>query len=363
MMQERDLQELAELVSDKATVLSLYLNVDPHRRSTGEYKLALRQLMERAAHLGAGQPDLDRVEQYFEHEYNWQGKAIACFSCQGVNFWRAYPLPVPVKDAVLVGHRAYLKPLSDLWDEYERLGVINLDKEGARLFVYQLGALEDTAGTLGTEVKRHKQGGWGADKLQRHEDEEAKHNLKEVAALADSFMREHKVERVVLSGSEDNLALFRELLPRSLQDKVVGHISVDMNASPNEIRERAFEVAVEADRRAESELLDQVITVASKGGAATLGLSDTLVAMREGRVYQLLVDTEYHAPGYLCGNCGAITIEERETCPYCDHKLAATEDAVNLAIQGAVNGGLRVIVMDHDPRLAAAGSIAAVLRY
>jgi peptide chain release factor subunit 1 len=288
---------------------------------------------------------------------------VACFSCLAENFWRAYPLLVPVNDAVFVGHRAYLKPLSDLWDQYERFGVVSIDKEGARLFVYQLGALEDTAGTLGTEVKRHKQGGWGADKLQRHEDEEAKHNLKEAAALADSFMRQHKVGRVVLSGSEDNLALFRELLPRSLQDKVVGHISVDMNASPNEVWERAFEVALAADLRAESELLDQVITVASKGGAATLGLADTLVAMQEGRVYQLLVDIDYHAPGYLCGNCGAITDQERETCPYCGHKLTATDDAVNLAIQRAVNAGLRVTVLDHDPRIADAGHIAAVLRY
>ncbi len=363
MMQERDLQELAELVSDKATVLSLYLNVDPHRRSTGEYKLALRQLLEQAAQLGAGQSDLDRVEHYFEHEYNWQGRAIACFSCHSADFWRAYPLLVPVNDSVFVSHRAYLKPLSDLWAEYERFGVVNIDKEGARLFVYHLGALEDSAGTLGTEVKRHKQGGWAADKLQRHEDEEAKHNLKEAAALADSFMRQHKVERVVLSGSEDNLALFRELLPRSLQDRVVGQISLDMNASPNEVWERAFEVALEADRRAESELLDQVITVAAKGGAATTGLADTLVAMQEGRMYQLLVDKDYHAPAYLCGNCGAITVEERETCPYCGQPMAATDDAVNLAIQRAVNAGLRVTVLDHDPRLAQAGRIAAVLRY
>jgi peptide chain release factor subunit 1 len=223
--------------------------------------------------------------------------------------------------------------------------------------------LDDTAGTLGTEVKRHKQGGWAVGKLQRHEDEEAKHNLKDAAALADSFMRQHKVERVVLSGSEDNLALFRELLPRSLQDRVVGQISLDMNASPHEVWERAFEVAVEADSRAQSALLDQVITVAAKGGAATIGLADTLVAMQEGRMYQLLVDKDYHAPGYLCGNCGAITVEERKTCPYCGQTMAVTEDAVNLAIQRAVSGGLRVIIVDHDPRLTEAGRIAAVLRY
>jgi peptide chain release factor subunit 1 len=363
MMQERDLQELAELVSEKATVLSLYLNVDPRRRSTGEYKLGLRKLLEQAAGSQAAPEDIERVERYFEHEYNWQGRAVACFSCQAENFWRAYPLLVPVQDFVFVGHRAHLKPLSDLWDEYERFGVVSVDSEGARLFIYHLGALEDTAGTLGNEVKRHKQGGWAADKLQRHEDEEAKHNLKEAAALADNFMRQHKVDRIVLSGSEGNVALFRELLPRPLQDKVIGQISVDMNASPNEVWERAFEVAVEADRRAESELLDQVITVVAKGGAATLGLADTLVALQEGRVYQLLVDVNYHAPGYTCENCGAVMVEERTDCPYCGHHVTKTDDAVNLAVQKVVNAGLKVVVLEHDPRLSEAGGIASVLRY
>ena len=248
MMQEQDLQELAELVSDKATVLSLYLNVDPHRRSSDEYRLSLRRLLAQAADMGASPADIERIERFFDHEYNRQGRAVACFSSQANDFWRAYPLFVPVTDFVFFGRRAYLKPLSDLWDEYERFGVITVDSEGARIFVYHLGALEDTTGTLGNEVKRHKQGGWGAQKLQRHEDGEAKHNLKEAAEWAETYMRQHKVERVVLSGSDGNVALFRELLPRPLQDRVVGEVNVDMNASPADVWERAFEVALEADR-------------------------------------------------------------------------------------------------------------------
>lgn len=363
MMQERDLQELAELVSEKSPILSLYLNVDPHRRSTEEYKLSLRQLLAQAADQGAAQADIERIERFFEHEYNRQGRGVVCFSAQAIDFWRNYVLLMPVEDFVFVGLRPYIKPLSDLWDNYDRFGVIMVDREGARIFIYHLGALEDTAGTLGTEVKRHKQGGWAAQKLQRYEDQEARHNLKEAAEWADEYLRQHKVTRVVISGTEGNIAQFRELLPRSLQNKVIGQISLDINASPAQVWERAFEVALAAQRRAEAELLEEVITLAHKGGAGAIGLADVLHALHAGRAHHLLVDRDFHAPGRQCASCHATIVEELATCPYCGGELVPTADVVNLAIHQAIDAGVKVSSLDHGTRLTEVGGIAALLRY
>jgi peptide subunit release factor 1 (eRF1) len=363
MMQEADLQELAELVSRETPILSLYLNVDPHRRSTEEHKLYLRRLLAQAAQQGASRTDIERAERFFDHEYDRQGRGVACFSCQDQKFWRDHALLVPVEDFVFVGSRPYLTPLSDAWDAYGRFGVIMVDREGARVLVYHLGALEDSAGTLGTEVRRHKQGGWAAQKLQRYEDQEAKQNLKDAAEWADAYLREHRATRVVLSGSEDNLAQFRDLLPRDLQDKVVGHISLDMTASPAQVWDRAFDVTLAAQRQAEADLLNQVVTVAHKGGAGALGLEDTLAAMQQGRVYQLLVDREFHQPGYQCSVCQAVVTQELPSCPYCGGTLMAIADVVNLAVQKAVDAGLKVSVLDHNPQTVGIGGIAAVLRY
>jgi peptide chain release factor subunit 1 len=363
MMQEGDLQELAELVSKEAPILSLYLNVDPHYRSKEEHKLNLRRLLSQAAQQGASPTDVERAERFFDHEYDRHGLGVACFSCQSQGFWREYGLLVPVEDFVFVGSRPYVTPLSDVWDAYGRFGVIMADREGARVFVYHLGALEDSAGTLGTEVRRHKQGGWAAQKLQRYEDQEAKQNLKDAAEWADCYLREKKVTRVVLSGSEGNLAQFRELLPRDLQDKVVGQMSLDMTSSPAQVWDRAFDVTLAAQRQAELELLDQVSTVAYKGGAGTLGLEDTLAAMQQGRVYQLLVDREFHQPGSQCSVCQAVVTQSLAECPYCAGALVKVGDVVNLVVQQALDAGLKVSVLDHNPRSAEVGGVAAVLRY
>lgn len=363
MMQEHDLQELAELVSEEAPILSLYLNMERHSRSPETHKLTLRGLLAQGATLGAAAADIERCERFFEHEYDRQGRGVACFSCQARKFWRAYPLLVPVQNIVFVGRRPFVKLLSDIWDNYDRFAVLMADREGARAFVYHLGALVDTAGTLGAEVRRHKQGGWAAQKLQRYEDQEARHNLKEAAEWANSYLAGHKVTRVVLSGTDENLAEFRSLLPRTLLDKVVGQIALDMTATPADAWDRAFEVAQAAQQQAEAALLEEVITLAHKGGAGAIGLTDTLAAMQQHRVHQLLLDPELHAPGQQCTNCSAVILEALPACPYCNGALRPSADVVNLTVHQALDAGIKVSALAHSDRLAEVGGIAAVLRY
>lgn len=363
MMQEHELHELAELVSEKADVLSLYLHLDRRSRSFEEHKLALRSLLAQAAEQGAAPADIERIERFFEHEFDRQGRTVVCFSSQARKFWRGYSLLVPGQNAVFVGRRPYLKPLSDIWDNYGRFSVVMVDREGARAFVYHLGALVDTAGVLGAEVRRHKQGGWAAQKLQRYEDQEARHNLKEAAEWAEGYLAQQRANRVVLAGTEDNLAEFREQMSRPLLDKVVGQINLDMTASPAEAWERGYEVTQQAQQVAEADVLEQVITVAYKGGSGAIGIIDTLAAMQQGRVYQLLVSPGLHVAGQQCTHCQAVLIQVAEVCPYCGGSLVPSADVVNLVVQRAIDDGLRVSVLERDARLNEVGGIAAVLRY
>ncbi len=215
---------------------------------------------------------------------------------------------------------------------------------------------------MGEEVKRHKQGGWAAQKLQRYEDQEARHNLKEAAEWAHNYLAQQKVTRVVLSGSDGNIAEFREQLPRALQDKVIGQISLDMSSTPSDAWDRAFEVAQQAQVQAEADLLAQVITAAHKGGQARQG-SRTRWPLQQGRIYQLLVDPTLHQPGQQCTNCHAGLDRNGRACPYCQGTLAPSADVVNLAVHQAVDLGLKVSVLEANPQLTDVGGIAAVLRY
>ena len=189
---------------------------------------------------------------------------------------------VPVHDTVFVGMRPYLKPLGDILDTFARYGVALVDKEGAHLFVFHLGTLESATGVAGEDIKRHKQGGWSSSRFQRHEDATAYRNLKEASEMIGEFVREGQVRRLILGGTDANVAHFAGLLSKNAQQAVVGTISADVTASPTEVGEMSLSLIHEISAERKTALVEQLITTAAKGGPAALGLSNTLVAVLAG---------------------------------------------------------------------------------
>lgn len=364
MINEAALQELLafQATREDAPVLSLYLNVDPQQRTTENYKLNLRNLLDKVSDRVNGK-DRSRIERYVDLEYDWQGRGLACFSCVAENLWHAHPLMVPVENTVFAGRRPYIKPLSDLLDTYARYGVVLVDREGAHLFMFNMGTLEDVTGVAGEDVKRHKQGGWAASRYQRREDEAAYRNLKEAAEMTTTFVRSGECRRLILAGIDDNVAHFAGLLPKDISKLVLGTISADMTASPDEIGERSLELIRAEAANQKEDLVEQLITSAAKGGPAALGLADTLSAVYAGRAHHLILDSSYAAPAYRCDNCGFVGVEEMTLCPLCEHKLRVLPDAADSLVRWALGQGIQLTVVHENSRLAETGSIGALLRY
>ncbi|HEY65364.1 MAG TPA: hypothetical protein G4O02_12420 [Caldilineae bacterium] len=359
MIDDRSIQELASFHSADAPVLSLYLNVDPHRRTREKYKLALRRLLESVADQ-ADPEDIARVERYVDLEYNWQGKAIACFSCQAKGFWMAFPLTIPREDLAFVGERPYVKPLMEMIGRY---AVALVNREGVRLFVFHMGTLQEATEMVGEDVKRHRAGGWASKRYQSHEDETAQRNLREAAELTASFCRRYKCDHLILGGTETNVALFEELLPKALRERVVGHISIDKDALLSEITDRSAEAIARDLAQREAQLVEHLITTAAKGGAAAVGLADTLGALYAGQLHHLVVEQGFHAPAYRCEECGYMTVEAAERCPFCGGNHVRIPDAVDSLIRHAIRQGLELTIVQDNDALHRAGHIGALLRY
>lgn len=364
MLNEAALQALAsfQAASDAAPVLSLYLNVDPLQRTTDTYKLALRHLLDSVDGV-VPKEDRARVERYVELEYDWQGRGLACFSCAAEDFWQAFPLRVPVDDQVFVGRRPYLKPLSDLLDTYTRYGVVLVDREGAHVFLFHLGELEDVAGVAGEDVKRHKQGGWAAARFQRHEEETAYRTLKEAAEMVSDIVRRGQCRYLILGGTDENVARFAEVLPKHVQPLVVGTMNVDITASPAEVGEKSLAVIHQANAARKQALVDQLVTTAAKGGPAALGLKDTLMAVYAGRAHHLVVDDEAMAEAYRCDHCGYVDVEAAEACPLCGSSLRKLPDAVDSMVRWALTQGIDLTVVSSKEQRVDAGFVGALLRY
>ncbi len=361
MIAEKELQELIDFRSEGKKILSLYLNVDP-TQNKDEYRLTLKSLLKEVAGQASSR-DVAEVEKFFDFEYDWQGKGVALFSCLEDNFWRVYPLAIPVENRVVVADKPHIKPLTDVLDDYGRYGVVLVDREGARLFLFRQGELEESEGTLGEETKRHKQGGWADSRYQRHEDGVAQRNLKEAADLTAKFCEGGRCSRIILGGTEETVAQFQEMLSKDIQEQVVGSMPVDMLASESEVLDRSLEVIQRVQQQREKALVERMITAAAKGELGAIGLADTMAAVQEGRAHILVVAEGYHDPGYRCVNCGYTTAQELSECGFCGDEMARTEDAVDAAIHQAIDLGVEVVIVKDSDDLEKAGNIGAILRY
>ncbi len=368
MLTEQDLRELIAYRPEHP-VLSVYLNVDPSDGSADAYKLRLRQMLKEMGEGAA--PEAEAIERFVEHEYDWSGRSLAIFSDVADGFFRSYSLSVPLRSRARRMDRPYVKPLADLLDNYGNFGVALVDKQGARLFHLHLGELREQEGTLGEAVRHTKRGGGsqaagrrGGITGQTHAAEEvAERNLKEAARFAARFFQDNRVRRILIGGTDTNVARFTALLPKAWQSLVMGTFPMDMTAGHAQVLEKAMEVALRAERQKEDRLVETVITAAAKGREGVVRLDDTLSAVHAGRVQTLVFREGFRAPGYRCRGCNYVTARALHTCPFCGHLFDEIEDAVELAVRRVMADGGEVEVIRNNPALETAGHIGGLLRY
>ena len=86
MLTEKDLREILKYSAGKP-VLSLYLNTEPTGGNADAYSLRLRSMLKEVD----SPKDNERIEQYFNREYDWSGRGVAVFSCADEEYFRAFP--------------------------------------------------------------------------------------------------------------------------------------------------------------------------------------------------------------------------------------------------------------------------------
>jgi len=366
MFTESDLRELLGY-KPLSPVLSVYLNTEPSEGNPDAHKRRLRGMLKEVA----SPDDATLVERYISHEFDWSGRSLAIFSSAPDGFLRAYSLAVPLRSRVRLSDHPHVKPLADLLDSYGGYGVALVDKQGARMFYFHLGELREQEGVLGETVRHTKRGGGSQAQGRRggsagqtnYVEEVTERNIKEAAEFAAHFFTENNVRRILLGGTDENVALFRSQLPKTWQSLVVGSFPMSMTASHSEVQERAMQVGQEADRRREVRLVETVVTNAAKDHSGVVGLEATLYAMHQGRVQTLVLKEGLRAPGSRCQGCGTITTKALDACPYCGGKLNPVADVVEVAVREVMQAGGDIEFLHDETDLEKHGAIGAILRY
>jgi peptide chain release factor subunit 1 len=342
-------------------VLSLYLNTDLAHHPKEGVILRFRQSIKDVA--GEAVDEVARLEHFITLDYDWQGRGLAAFVA-GNRLWQVHALPIPVETRAAYGPRPDVRGLVDVLDRLGRFAVALIDRESVRLFAIEWGEIRAETESFGEEIKRHKQGGWAAARYQRREDNLALQNMKQAVELIEAFCAQRSHGRLILAGGNEALAQVRDLLPRAMQEMVIGELAADMQIGANDLREAALQLAARWDAQEEDALVQQAVTAAAKGGAGSTGLADTLYSLHQGAVRTLLVAEDFHAAGYVCEACGYLGTEAAPACPFCHQEaVRPTSDVANLALFKALQTGAQVNIVRGNTVLQEAGGIAALNRY
>lgn len=366
---EDDIRELAGFRGEVAPVTSCYLDVDGSRHPRFQDVLHEVDLLFRDARARHGSnpsvaSDLDRMEEHVRGGIDRsRTRGLALFSSSASGWWKVVELPVPVRSQVVVNHTPSIRQLETVVDEYERFGILLVDRQRARMFVFELGELIDSS-ELFEQLPRGDDSDHSYTKDHNHSHTAAMlhQHLRHAAEVAFAVFQQQGFDRLVVSTPDELGSELVPLLHPYLQERLEARCNIPVGSSQDEIRAAALEVEAAVERRKEGELIERLREAAGGGRRGALGLQDTLKAIVERRVDTLLVSHGYEAPGWRCMSCGHIAAIGRG-CPVCSAEMVQVDDVVDEAVEEALNQSCEVEICVGNADLDVLGRIGALLRY
>ena len=300
------LDRLAAFEPTTLPVLSLYLNTqaDEHGRTPDLVPFLKREFSrlantwpatspERASFDGDAQKVLDFVEQQLDPAVN----GLALFACSGAdNFFEAIQLNAPIDEhRVYAYNQPHLFHLARLDDEYPRYAAVVTDANTARIVVFGTGQMLEAEKVKGKKMNRVKVGGWSQARYQRRVENAQHQHAREVVEQLARIVRQDQVTHIVLAGDPMMIPQIEQELPKELADMLTGSVKTGVKTSEAELFEATLEKMREADAASDAEKVQRLLDRYRARGLAVVGPQDTLEALANGQVDEILISAAMEA--------------------------------------------------------------------
>ncbi|HEX8138241.1 MAG TPA: Vms1/Ankzf1 family peptidyl-tRNA hydrolase [Pyrinomonadaceae bacterium] len=293
------LDELAAFEPNGYPFVSLYLDTRPDQHGRDNFDSFVRkEFAARAKSLAPDslerasfERDAARIRAYLRDELRPSANGLAVFACAGADkYFRAVQLDAPIhKHRLHVNDRPHLYPLARLLDQYPRYVALLADTNSARLFVFGLGRTLGNKEVSSVRAARPQVRGWSQMRYQRHMENYHLLHAKEVVETLDRVVREEDAEHIVLAGDAVIIPLLREQMTPRLADKVIDVLRLDIRTPEHEVLKATLAALSEHNTQTDAERVRVLLDEYRAGGLAVVGLRDTLTALYQGQVDELLL--------------------------------------------------------------------------
>lgn len=367
---ETAIRELAAFRSSGTPVVSCYLDVDGRRQvRPQDYEHRLDSLLREAAgrELRAATADLDVINSYVRNGFDRSGvRGLAMFSCVEHRFWQVLALPVPVSNSLTINHSPAVEPLEQLVHELEPLGILLVDRQRARMFVYQFGALVERAELfeeLPREYDSRDEASRGSrEREQHHTDALVAQHLRHSADVAFGLLRDRGFAHLTVGGTDDVHAATVASLHPYLRERLTHRIHLGVSASEKEICAAALEIERRLEAEKEEALVGRLRDSIGSHSKGVAGLVETMAALNDRRVATLLVSDGFAESGWRCPSCGCLA-RKGPTCKVDGVEMIHHDDIIHEVVDMALRTGCSLEVCVGNADLDVLGRIGALLRY
>lgn len=352
MISKQDLERLTQRGGNGKPVLSVFLDMSVNSDNKRTHGVFLSQKQGQLAELqgaaGGSPPEaigaaFGRVEEWLARNYREENRGVVIYAEIGGDWFEALQFPVPVPNRLVVSERPLIAPLAQVLESYHHHGVVLLDREHVRVLSVYLGTLLDEIEIRKEPIPTNSHvnaGGYSQKRYQKRKAEEMRHFFKDFAEEVEAFVRRHRPDDLVILGTEENVAKFREFLAEPLQEMIVYTGAMWVDETPSQVMS-AIEPHLEAEREKESQQILHVLHErVQQDYLATAGFQSTLSALQEGKVDTLVIAEDEDRDGARCTQCGFLFAREVESCPYdgspTTRGVNVVEEAIRMAqAQGA----------------------------
>jgi peptide chain release factor subunit 1 len=378
MISHEDIRQLQNYPSGPdSLILSLYVNIDQSDAANLNrgFETRVESLFRQAAdNQDSNQDSRQRFDvecqrvRRFLRDYVPKGKALVVFSDSRHDFWWQRDLQVELSTGLRWSAKPWVRPLLEVIEEHERFGVVLIDKQRGRILAVDASGMELQAEILSDVPNKHVTTGtdhiWSQGQMERDHTKHVQWHAKRVADELASVIDRLKLGRIVIGGPVEAISVFIAELPKRVQEMIIGTISAPMDANHDRLITELRAVQERAEHDDEAKIVDAMITAAMKRDRAVLGISDTLEAIQEGRVYRLVVARDFRIEGQECSSCHVLLANGNRECAFCGGSLESAPDLINRASHRVLDmgGKVQLVAGQAAAKLAEAG-IGAVLRF
>lgn len=366
------MEELADFEPTHFPFISLYLNTQPDQHGRANFDSFVRKefrargktYTSRSSERESFDRDTQRIEKYLRDEVQPSSNGLAIFACAGANdFFEAVQLQAPIQEHNLyLYHQPHLYPLARLMDQYRRYAVLVADTSSARLFIFGLGTALSSDTVSNPKASRTSVGGWSQMRYQRHIDNYHRSHAKEIVDAIDRLMREEGAEHIILAGDKVIIPVLKEQLPQHLSDKLIDVLRIDINTPDHELFEAAAEAFREHDAQIDAEKVERLLDEFRAGGLALVGAHDSLAALNNGQVDELLIIASLEQIHEDEEEVGALLAPDAPANED-DHTRTRTVLMADELVTKARQTGARVTFIEDESLLAGVGGVGVLLRY